>query len=61
MFSAGTGLHDLTEIRTIDLHEPRGWQAINVGDYGRKYLPAFPKQIVDLVVLYKPFYCRFRY
>jgi len=46
MFSAGTGLHDLTEIRTIDLHEPRGWQAINIGDYGRNgVIQAFLLQI----------------
>ena len=32
---AGTGLYDLTEVRTIDLDQPRGWQTINIGDYGR--------------------------
>jgi anaphase-promoting complex subunit 10 len=33
---AGTGLYDLTEIKTITLHEPRGWQTVNVGEFGRK-------------------------
>jgi anaphase-promoting complex subunit 10 len=34
---AGTGLYDLTEVKTINLHEPRGWQTVNVGELGRKY------------------------
>ena len=31
VLSAGTGLYDLTEVQTIDLHQPRGWQTVNVG------------------------------
>ena len=33
---AGTGLYDLTEVKTIDLQQPRGWQTVKVGDFGRK-------------------------
>ena len=51
---AGTGLFDLTEVKTIDLQQPRGWQTVNVGDFGRKYIP-FPSYFDELVVLLKLF------
>jgi anaphase-promoting complex subunit 10 len=35
--SAGTGLYDLTEVKIVELHQPRGWQTVHVGDYGREY------------------------
>jgi len=35
--SAGTGLYDLTEVKIVELHEPRGWQTVHLGDYGREY------------------------
>jgi anaphase-promoting complex subunit 10 len=34
--SAGTGLYDLTEVKIVDLYQPRGWQTVHVGDYGRE-------------------------
>jgi len=34
---AGTSFYDLTEVKILDLREPRGWQTVNVGDFGRKY------------------------
>jgi anaphase-promoting complex subunit 10 len=34
--SAGTGLYDLTEVKVVDLHQPRGWHTVHVGDYGRE-------------------------
>jgi anaphase-promoting complex subunit 10 len=37
VISAGTGLYDLTEVKTIELREPRGWQTVNVGEFGREY------------------------
>jgi anaphase-promoting complex subunit 10 len=40
--SAGTGLYDLTEVKVVDLHQPRGWQTVHVGDYGREYSPEQP-------------------
>lgn len=49
---AGTGLFDLTEVKTIDLQQPRGWQTVNVGDFGRKYL-SFSSCFDGLVVLLK--------
>ena len=36
VISAGTSLYDLIDVKVVELHEPRGWQAINIGDYGRK-------------------------
>jgi hypothetical protein len=50
---AGTGLFDLTEVKTIDLQQPRGWQTVNVGDFGRKYLP-FQSYVDGLAALSKP-------
>lgn len=38
VLSAGTGLYDLTEVQTIDLHQPRGWHTVNVGMLGRKFI-----------------------
>jgi anaphase-promoting complex subunit 10 len=37
VISAGTGLYDLTEVKTVELREPRGWQTVNVGEFGREY------------------------
>ena len=37
VISAGTGLFDLTEVKTVDLQQPRGWQTINIGEFARKY------------------------
>jgi len=43
---AGTGPYDLTEVKTINLNEPRGWQTIDVGEFGRNgVLKAFLVQI----------------
>jgi anaphase-promoting complex subunit 10 len=39
---AGTGLYDLTEVKAVDLHQPRGWQTVNVGEFGRWFnIPPF--------------------
>lgn len=37
VISAGTGFFDLTEVKTVDLQQPRGWQSVNIGEFGRKY------------------------
>jgi anaphase-promoting complex subunit 10 len=37
VISAGTSLYDLIDVKVVELREPRGWQAINIGDYGRKF------------------------
>ena len=36
VISAGTGLYDLTQVKDIELHEPRGWQTFNVGDFAQE-------------------------
>src|SRR5271169_6371384 len=51
---AGTGLYDLTEVKTIDLHQPRGWQTVNVGDFGRKF-GSFGEDSVDCSGVIKAF------
>ena len=44
---AGTGLYDLTEVKIIDLQQPRGWQTVNVGDFGRKYKNSALENSID--------------
>jgi Anaphase-promoting complex, subunit 10 (APC10) len=59
VLSAGTSLYDLTEVKVIEFREPRGWQVINIGDYGRKYPPLpnclpFSLSLVFIVPILSP-------
>jgi anaphase-promoting complex subunit 10 len=36
---AGTGQHDLTEVKTLEFDQPRGWMTANIGEFGRLYFP----------------------
>jgi Anaphase-promoting complex, subunit 10 (APC10) len=53
---AGTGLHDLTEIKTLELHQPRGWMTVDVGEFGRGY--SLVLSHIDIVVLLKLSLCK---